>query len=276
MSPINPSDFHLLFDVFRFGLTYDLISTKEITAWADGIIINETEPDYFFIEVSLSNNKNTLLEILGNYPADAENPVQIRVALGLIYKKLVDGIITADNAIRIMYTTDPYERLTPYEWGWIYELDDYRDSYLNKNSYFVVELDNPTKDTLRYLSIYKDFRLDNFGEWEVINKQVDAAIISLSAKEAAAITATQQLVDNANVKRRAQQRLYMRIAIHLMAVVALIFILLTYKLIENRIPVTKFRSDFCQFSVLYFSLFVCYYVMVGIYWVMRKGFRIKV
>ena len=272
MSPINPSDFLLLFDVFRFGLTYDLISTKEITAWADGIIIDETEPDYFFIEVSLSNNKNTLLEILGDYPADAENPVQIRVALGLIYKKLVDGIITADNAIRIMYATDPYERLTPYEWGWIYELDDYRDSYLNKNSHFVVELDTLAKDTLRYLSIYKDFRLDNFGEWEEINRQVGAAIISLSAEEKAAIAATQQLGNNANVKRRTRQRLCMRIAIYLIAIIALIFTISTYRLIDKNTQLTKFGHDFYQFSVLYLVLFACYHIMFGVYWVLRKIF----
>ena len=53
-SSSKPSDFSLLFEVFREGLALGLISKDEVLAWADHIIIAEKDqPDYFFIEIVL-------------------------------------------------------------------------------------------------------------------------------------------------------------------------------------------------------------------------------
>ncbi len=61
MTTSKPSDFSLLFEVFREGLALGLISTGEVVAWADRIIIEEDEPDYFFIEIALSKSTDSLM-----------------------------------------------------------------------------------------------------------------------------------------------------------------------------------------------------------------------
>ncbi len=48
-----------------------LISREEIVLWADDIIANADEPEYFFIEVSLSHDVNDLVEVLNKYFAAA-------------------------------------------------------------------------------------------------------------------------------------------------------------------------------------------------------------
>ena len=74
MPQVKPTDFPLLLEVFRDGLALGLISKEEVIAWADQIIIEEDEPDYFFIEVSLSHNTNGVAEVFDRAYFLAEKP----------------------------------------------------------------------------------------------------------------------------------------------------------------------------------------------------------
>ncbi len=79
MKAPKPGDFPLLLQVFRAGVRVGLISKNEVVAWADDIIVNAVEPDYFFIELSLSHDVNGIIEVLNKYVVQDKNPIYNRV-----------------------------------------------------------------------------------------------------------------------------------------------------------------------------------------------------
>lgn len=168
MSQLKPKEFTLLLQVFRYGLRLGIISKDEVAAWADEIIQKEDEPDYFFIEVSLSKDSNELLTVL-NEKISGDMPLMaLRVVLGLFYKKLAAGDISADFAIKKIESTDFLRGLTLFEAGDIYEFDDYE--------IFDAKEEEIKEGLLQFLSRYKDFSLERPEEWPDVNARLEALL----------------------------------------------------------------------------------------------------
>ncbi|QHS56406.1 hypothetical protein GWR56_12975 [Mucilaginibacter sp. 14171R-50] len=159
-------DFPLLPEVFRRGLTLGLISREEIVLWADRIIADTDEPDYFFIEVSLSGDVNGLVEVLHKYVKPTNNPIYDRVLLGLIYhRQPIDDVEEAEKVAKMVGSMSSWDRLTPFENDTIYEFDEYHIYYSPDLTQLQVELSS-------FLAIYKAFTLGNYTQWVDINLQV--------------------------------------------------------------------------------------------------------
>ena len=166
MSSAKAEDFPLLLEVFRGGLARGLVSKDEIVAWADSIIAIEDEPDYFFIELSLSSDVNGLVEVLNKYVKPTKTPICERVILGLIYHRQpifdIDEVEKIATLVGGLYSWDV---LTSFENNTILNFEEYYPYYFPDLTQLQVELNS-------FLDLYKAFTLENFEQWGEINGQV--------------------------------------------------------------------------------------------------------
>ncbi|WCT13510.1 hypothetical protein [Mucilaginibacter jinjuensis] len=181
MQAPKPTDFLLLLEVFRRGLILDLVSKSDVTSWADEIILNTDEPDYFFIELSLCSTTNHLIEVIGAYVKGNDSLICTRVLMGLLYKKLVDenNAFTIDDAIRILWNIEWRNTLTDFELSFIYSFDDYG----------FVDFRELQEDVIRFLSAYAPFTFNNYTNWPVINDLVITVLNKIEAEQEIRIAA---------------------------------------------------------------------------------------
>lgn len=166
MSSSGVKNFTLLLEVYLKGLRLGLVSRDEIIAWADNIILQTDEPDYFFIEVSLCHDVNQLVEVLNKLVNPTDNPICDRVLLALIYhRQPIHDVEQAEKIATLVGRMSSWDRLTSFENNTIYEFDDYYVYYLPDVTQLQVELIN-------FLAIYEAFMLENHEQWIDINEQV--------------------------------------------------------------------------------------------------------
>jgi hypothetical protein len=262
MSPTKPQDFPLLLEVFREGLACGLISKDEIVTWADGIIKNESEPDYFFIELSLSPDTNSVAEILDQYLSWSKSQIPLRVVFGLTYQKLISDKIDLDTAITFTERTPFRETLTSIEYGSIYDFEEYEMCYPDN-------VEGLKEVVVKFLSRYKEFNLTNYDQWPDINKQADEVLREEKAKANAAYEVFQKKWRKQQVKRKFKQ--YTLISI--IALFYLVVIILNFKTLQEEPTVSKLVDDheyifFLDFFVLYSTLRIGYKV-----WSRRRRMR---
>ena len=262
MSPAKATDFPLLLEVFRDGLEYGVISKDEIVAWADQIIAEQDEPDYFFIEISLSVDKNSLFEILGDHVTISEGTIPSRVILGVTYKKLVDNEISLEKAISILNGINSNAWIISYERSNIYVLDDEYDEIIyQKNEKYSIEL---TESTLRFLAYYKDFILSNYSEWPEINASVENVLKVDKAKSDAAIEAS-----NKAWKRRAAKRKLKRYALFgLPTLIVIGIILINCKKMQDEPTISQMFLD--HENLFFLDVFGFYFTLRVVYMVWKK------
>jgi len=161
------SPYQLLLETFGLGVKTGVITPAKIIAWADEMIMAHDEPDYFFIELSLSGNKNEIIEVINRRVVPSDNPICTRVLLGCIYRRFTDDsdTLSGENAATMVGELQNYDTLTGYEVDQIYEFYDYDFYYLPDITKLQVELIN-------FLSLYEAFTLENYKQWVDVNLQV--------------------------------------------------------------------------------------------------------
>lgn len=176
LSP-KPEEFVLLLDVFREGLILNIITVNDVISWADDIIRNTDEPDYFFIDVSLNSNKNKLIEIISMYTAEINSPICVRVLLGLLYRKFIseNSPSSVEKTARLLESFTSFDLLTSFETNYLYQFGDFDLFYLNDAALLEVEIIN-------FLKEYDPFTLDNYLEWTKINVEVET-VLTIKATE---------------------------------------------------------------------------------------------
>ncbi|WP_426669399.1 SMI1/KNR4 family protein [Mucilaginibacter sp. McL0603] len=162
----DPEKTKPLLAVFREGLKLGVISKEEIVQRADWIISTEDEPDYFFIEISLSHDVNELLTVLNSIDVP-EDILHLRVILGVVHTQLLINKITTDKARVILDKMVYRSEFTRYEKIEMYFLTDDFDCLDRK-------LDDRTRQRLdqqvkHFLDNYAQFNLYNYKNWDSIN-----------------------------------------------------------------------------------------------------------
>jgi hypothetical protein len=262
MQPTKPQDYPLLLEVFREGLACGLISKDEIVAWADDIIKNESEPDYFFIELSLCSDTNAVAEILDQYISRSKSPIPLRVIFGLIHQKLIANVIDLDLAITFTERTPFYETLTPVEYRSIYEFEEYEMFYIDDS-------EGLKETVVKFLSFYKDFNLTNYDQWIEIDRQVD----ELLGIEQTKLDAISEEWKKTRKKKEAKRKLKRYTLISILVLLYLVVIILNVKTMQDEPTVSKLVDDheyifFLDFFVLYSTLRIAYKV-----WSRRRRIR---
>lgn len=170
MSPTHQTN-RDLYRVFSLGLATNVITQNEIVAWDDGVILKDDAPDSFVVELSLvgSKDRNDVLTLLNGFIGPEMTPIAGRVVLGLIYRRYVDGKMSLKNAITAIDRLIRTAGLSIEEQRFMISLDDVF-SLATFGTFSTVEAIETI--TLRFLEVYKEFRLDNMHEWQAINATV--------------------------------------------------------------------------------------------------------
>lgn len=174
----DPKDYIELLEVFRIALINGIIDKEEIVKWADEIIQQDDEPDYFIVELALSQSKGKYetISILKEYVGENESSVPYRVILGFLYNQFVNLRIDLGIVASSLYWVSwKNGELNDKDKGVLYGLDD------------VYELGESIEDIrleiLEILKMYKDFTIENFEQWASINADVELRVDNFIKKK---------------------------------------------------------------------------------------------
>ncbi len=179
MSTTDPKKHLELLEFFSIALSNGLIEIKEVIKWADDIIKKDTEPDYFFIELSLSASKkiNDVTSLINNFIGEEKPPVSSRAILGLMFHQYSNKKIPISKVLStiswLCWNSDLTEDEKRHMWG-VEEDYDLADSKI----YGTVE--NVIKKVERFLDTYRDFRIDNFSDWPELTKSIGKKLEELN------------------------------------------------------------------------------------------------
>jgi hypothetical protein len=253
-----------LLTAFHFGLRHGLVSTTEIKDWADRIIMHENEPEYFFMELSLSHDKNEMLSLLNSVCAPA-NYITARGVLGLLYRRLSDGVVTANEAIAIMDKFDFINLLTQTEINYIYDFTD--EIWIDDAA---VDDNKLTQNLLNFLAYYKDLEIANYKNWLGLSLSIG---LNFEKKEYNLNSIDQQVLNERKLQLGRQRKLNL-VAVCILALISFIVVITTYNHMADKPPLSKFRMDMYRLSALYLTCFVLYFLLRETLWVLLKALRL--
>lgn len=180
MKTTNPKDYIELLKVFSAGLMNGILNKNEVIQWADSIITQDEEPDDFVIELSLCGHKslNEMVAVLNEFIGQVKPQISGRVVLGCLYRQYLSGKITLRKVVETIDWMVWQTNLSDEEKSFMYGLED--DYHCAEEGIYGT-LEEVEKKTLRFLEIYKDFQIDHFNEWALIDAGIDDKIKVLSA-----------------------------------------------------------------------------------------------
>ena len=240
-----------LLTAFCFGIKNGLVSTKEIKDWAGRIVLHEDEPEHFFIELSLSSDKDEMLSLL-NTVSVPESNVAARGILGLLYHRLSAGDVTATEALTIMDKLDSINLLTQTEINYIHR-------FTNK-----LRLKDPVSDSpalseslLDFLAHYKEFEITNFKNWFALSLHIEYKF-------------TDEGKNSINKQVANRHLSWITKTIQILALASFLIVTTTYNNVAGKTPLSKFRMDLYQLASLYLLLFMLFCILRVILWLVAR------
>ncbi|GAB2526831.1 hypothetical protein [Rufibacter soli] len=167
----SPKDFKVLLAWYKAGLSAGVIEKNEVTKWADGFILTEKEPDYFFIELSLAKSKNEAVTLIGA-ELDSGTTANGKAILGLLHKRFTQGD-ELEEIVKTMHHFINNVELSALEVWEIYTIEEYFDMAHTKVH---GSLESVRQQVADFLDLYKDYSIDNYPEWLELNKKADIAL----------------------------------------------------------------------------------------------------
>ena len=171
-----------MLSVFRIGLLHGFISPKEVTAWADTLIEQDEQPDYFIIELSLSGQGKSekQLSLLNEFIGQQPPSLSGRIILGLLHQKLNSGQLPLQKVVRAMYWLHREADFTDLEKSLIYGFDDDYDLAVSNTWGSLTQVEESVK---QFLEVYKDFQLGNAQQWKELGNTVEPKLQALLQQE---------------------------------------------------------------------------------------------
>jgi len=194
----KPTDYKDLLTVFRIGLTERLVDRAYVIGWADAIVKAATKPEEFFFELSLAKNKNRVIELIDAVPGIGLNTVTARALLGILYHNVSSKKTELKEDTALFDHLDTRRTLSEIEFSFIIQLTDEYDW----NVPSVMPLDVSETNLLDFLSMYKEFEIDNYRSWGEINEKLTLEFKSLENKVKADYKAKDKAEKKETIKRR--------------------------------------------------------------------------
>jgi hypothetical protein len=143
--------------------------------WADKIITDDDNPDIFFIDLALLSTRS-LQDVVHYFNGYLKFEVPVtpaRPLLGLLYKRFSTSQWTLEKTVVEFFRLKSEVNFTNKEEKYIYLIDDNFESEI-RNSY------GPLKEVdaavSKFLSIYKDYSLESFGQWTQLDSLVETKL----------------------------------------------------------------------------------------------------
>jgi hypothetical protein len=174
-----PEKYKVVIEVFALGILNGVIEKQQIIDWADNIIRNENEPDFFILELSLINTKSNsdILSLLNEYREESIYIISARAYMAMVYHKLLNGQLELQQVVNAIYALVPSELISGYEEGRIYTMEYENDSI--DNGYFNITAEEVKTNAIEFLSLYREFSMDNIPDWGKINTEVELKLVLL-------------------------------------------------------------------------------------------------
>ncbi|MGI4741081.1 MAG: hypothetical protein ACRYG7_38435 [Janthinobacterium lividum] len=174
MQQLNSAKTTALLEVFRICLTNTILDKKQVIAWADKQIEQETEPSYFLIELSLSGrqNINDTISLLHNFVGETKPQVAGRVVLGHLYHQYTTNQLSLQQVATTIYWLGLHCELSKEEHHFIQSIDTKCDLAIDGYS-SILEAES---QIVRFTALYKEFYLENTQQWQEINHDIPAAV----------------------------------------------------------------------------------------------------
>jgi hypothetical protein len=172
MQSTNPKDILTTLHLIRAGLASGLLKKEEVIDWADMIITKDEQPDIFFIDLAMSSSKSTndVIHHISDF-LNFDNPaVQGRPLLGMLYSQYTGGQINLEQAVSKLFRLKSEAIFNEREEGSIYWLEDQYD--LAKHGIYG-SLQAVDQELKKFLSVYKDYSIDNYEQWPDLESVVD-------------------------------------------------------------------------------------------------------
>ncbi len=205
MKITNPTDVVELLGMFRIALINNLIDKKEIIKWADSIVLNEDEPNAFFIELSLLGSKsvNDIISFFSEFLGEFHPKTSVHAALGVIYSKFKSGDLSLEKVIYcvdwVCWNTD----ISEGEKYFMYELEGH---YCSVTKYKCGSIEALENNTVQILEVYRYFKIDNYKDWHNLSATIGSKIAMLESHndEKQAVTLATQ--ENAMLKSQNDEK----------------------------------------------------------------------
>lgn len=176
MKSTSPAEYATLLPVLAEGLRKDLFTKEEATQWADYFIVQDEQPDIFFVDLALSRTKEEAIALLHEAARSSSAQVMPRPLLAACYKKLL-----ADNT--------RLKHLASSLWSSAWEglLTEQECYFMDALAYAAetIELTSDStrqqfeQDTLAFLSLYQDYTLANYAYWPALDRSITHTLSDL-------------------------------------------------------------------------------------------------
>lgn len=176
MPSTDPKEISSTLHLIRAAIASGLIGKEEVIDWAVKIVTTDEKPDIFFIDLALSSSKdiNGILFYINDFLNFENQIINGRPLLGHLYRKFANGHFDLERTIAILFRLKSEAIFTENEVQRIYTLDDGFD-LAKSNTYGTFE--EVKSDLTDFLSIYKDYTIDNFEKWSDIDESINVKII---------------------------------------------------------------------------------------------------
>ncbi len=162
-----------------------LLSKEELMAWTERAINKAVQPDIFFIDLFLLRNKTDkeILHYISEY-IDFEEPIVTgRPLLGLLWKRFSENQILLKDAVHILYNLIWAHAavVTEKEENFMSEIDYSYD--LATEGYFLGTLEDVKDILITFLTVYKEYTLENLDRWKELDLTIDDQLNKVSKIE---------------------------------------------------------------------------------------------
>jgi hypothetical protein len=177
----NIGDHINLLETFRIGLINGVIEKSRIINWADHCLQLEDEPDSIIIELSLCGrqNVNEIISAIDEFIGENKPVISARAIFGFLYQEYSNKSITLKKVVfSIDWITLNVEILEEEKCL----MNGIGDGYYLAESKAHGTIESIENEVLRFLNIYKEFKLEYPENWNKVNNFINENIKKLSSK----------------------------------------------------------------------------------------------
>lgn len=156
---------------FEFLLRAGVISVDYIKNWADNIIEKENVCESEVIEISTSSSKNEAITLLNYLSKDCNLKLVSRAILGITYNFYAEQNLSLEQLTKLTSTIYNDGNLENFEKKRIFGFDD---AYFLAIRNVYGDLNIIEKEISKTLTIYKDFTLENYNIWHIVNENLES------------------------------------------------------------------------------------------------------
>jgi hypothetical protein len=161
-------EFNTIYQVFRMGLEHRVISKNAIVTWADTQINANPGLENMVYDLSCCGSKSEeeIINILSGAIHENESAIPTRVVFGTLHQAYKKKNISLISAAEIISRIGKEKLLTESEQKSTMNIDDALSMAEQEVRGTIAEIEN---ETLRFLSRYSSFTIDNFEHWNSLN-----------------------------------------------------------------------------------------------------------